>query len=114
LDIQIPFFSNSVVNWNYGASTKENYKKLMSAYTNNEEFKTGALNDYSSSDLICINREIVGNIAWCLVNTRNVNSTFNLPLELQNFSGINLLDGSSFVVNGNTISMAPFETLVFK
>ena len=113
-NIQIPFFSNSVVNWNYGTITLENYKKLMNAYTNNEEFKTGALNDYSSSDLICINREIVGNSAWCLVNTRNVNSIFNLPLELQNFSGINLLDGSNFVVNGNTISLAPYETLVFK
>ena len=86
----------------------------MNAYTNNEEFKTGVLNDYSSSDVICINREIVGNSAWFLVNTRNTNSIFNLPLELQNFSGTNLLDGSSFVVNGNTISLAPFETLVFK
>ena len=86
----------------------------MDAYNNNEEFKTGALNDYSSSDIICINREVVGNSAWCLVNVKNTISSFNLPLELQNFSGTNLLDGSSFVVNGNTISMAPFETLVFK
>ena len=113
-NIQIPFFSNLEVNWNYGASTLENYKKIMNAYTNNEEFKTGALNDYSSSDVICINREIVGSSAWCLVNTRNTNSIFNLPLELQNFSGTNLQDGSSFVVNGNTISLAPYETLVFK
>ena len=113
-NIQIPFFTNSEVNWNYGASTLEKYKKIMNAYTNNEEFKTGVLNDYSSSDVICINREIVGNSAWFLVNTRNTNSIFNLPLELQNFSGTNLLDGGSFVVNGNTISLAPFETLVFK
>jgi hypothetical protein len=49
-----------------------------------------------------------------MVNARNINSSFSLPSELQNFSGNNLLDGSSFVVNGNTISMAPFETLVFK
>ena len=86
----------------------------MNAYTNNEEFKTGSLNDYSSSDVICINREIVGNSAWCLVNSKNTISSFSLPLELQNFSGTNLLDGSSFVVNGNTISLAPFETIVFK
>ena len=86
----------------------------MNAYTNNEEFKTGALNDYSSSDLICINREIVGNSAWCLVNTRNTNSIFNLPLELQNFNGTNLLDGGNFLISGNTISLAPYETLVFK
>ena len=113
-NVQIPFFSNSVVNWNYGAGTLENYKKLMSAYTNNEEFKMGTLNNFSSSDLVCINRVSNGNSAWCLVNSRNANSIFNLPLELQNFSGNNLLDGSSFVVNGNTISLAPFETLVFK
>jgi len=111
---QIPFFSNSTINWNYGASTLENYKKLMNAYTNNEEFKSGALNDFSSSDVICINREIIVNSAWCMVNTRNAISSFNLPLELQNFSGTNLLDGSSFVVNGNTISLASYETLVFK
>ena len=86
----------------------------MSAYSNNDEFKLGTLNDYSSSDIICVNRIINGNSAWCLVNTRNANSSFNLPLELQNFSGNNLLDGSSFVVNGNTISLAPYETLVFK
>ena len=113
-NIQIPFFTNSVVNWSYGASTLENYKNLMNAYTNNEEFKIGALSDYSSSDIICINREIVGNSAWCLVNSKNTISSFSLPLELQNFSGTNLLDGSSFVVNGNTISLAPYETLVFK
>ena len=113
-NIQIPFFTNSVVNWNYGTSTLEKYKKLMNAYTNNHEFKSGELNDYSSSDIICINREIVGNSAWCLVSSKNTISSFSLPLELQNFSGTNLLDGSSFVVNGNTISLAPFETIVFK
>ena len=48
------------------------------------------------------------------MNSKNTISSFSLPLELQNFSGTNLLDGSSFVVNGNTISLAPFETLVFK
>ena len=113
-NVQIPFFSNSEVNWNYGVSTLENYKKLMSAYTNNGEFKMGTLNNFSSSDLVCINRVSNGNSAWCLVNSRNANSIFNLPLELQNFSGTNLLDGSSFVLNGNTISLAPYETLVFK
>ena len=86
----------------------------MSAYVNNEEFKLGTLNNYSSSDIICVSREISGNSAWCMVNTRNTNLSFNLPLELQNFSGINLLDGSSFVVNGNSISLNPFEILVFK
>jgi hypothetical protein len=55
-NIQIPFFSNSEVNWNYGASTKKNYKKIMDAYNNNEAFKTPVLNAYSSSDLICICR----------------------------------------------------------
>ena len=86
----------------------------MSAYTNNEEFKIGALNDYSSSDVICVNREIVGNSAWFLVNSKNTFSSFSLPLELQNFSGINLLSGGAFSIIGNTISLAPFETLVFK
>ena len=113
-NIQIPFFSNSVVNWSYGASSLEMYKKLMSAYTNNEEFKIGALNDYSSSDVICVNREIVGNSAWFLVNSKNTFSSFSLPLELQNFSGINLLSGGAFSIIGNTISLAPFEILVFK
>ena len=113
-NIQIPFFTNSVVNWNYGASILEKYKKLMNAYINNIEFKLGALNDYSSSDFICINRELVGNSAWCLVNSKNTISSFSLPLELQNFSGTNLLDGSNFSINGNTISLAPYETLVFK
>ena len=113
-NVQIPFFSNSLINWNYGVSTLETYKKLMSAYTNNEEFKLGTLNNYSSSDIICINREINGEKSWCLVNTKNTISSFNLPLELQNFSGTNLLDGSSFVVNGNSISLNPFEILVFK
>jgi glycosidase len=113
-NIQIPFFSNSVVNWNYGTSTLERYKKLMNAYTNNDEFKSGVLNDYSSSELICFNRIINGEKAWCLVNSKNIISTFILPLELQNFSGVNLLDGSSFTINGSTISLNPYEVLVFK
>ena len=85
------------------------YKKLTSAYANNEEFKIGTLNDYSSSDAICINREINGEKSWWLVNTIEMPiSSFDLPLELQNFSGTNLLDGGSFVVNGNTISLSSF------
>lgn len=113
-NVQIPFFSNSIINWNYGASTLEIYKKLMSAYTNNEEFKLGTLNNFSSSDVVCINRLINGNSAWCIVNTRNTNTSFNLPLELQNFSGTNLLDGSSFSINGNVLSLNPFEIFIFK
>ena len=113
-NIQIPFFSNSTVNWNYGVSTLEMYKNLLNAYANNEEFKIGVLNDYSSSNIICVNREIVGNSAWCLVNSKNTISSFSLPLELQNFSGTNLLNGAVFSINGNTISLGPFETIVFK
>ena len=86
----------------------------MNAYTNNDEFKSGVLNDYSSSELICFNRIINGEKAWCLVNSKNIISTFILPLELQNFSGVNLLDGSSFTINGSTISLNPYEVLVFK
>ena len=81
---------------------------------NNIEFKIGNLNDFSSSDVICVNREINGEKSWCLVNTKNAVSSFDLPLELQNFSGTNLLDGVSFLMNGNTISLAAFEVLVFK
>ena len=62
-------------------------------------------NHFSTSEKMC---------TGTMSNTRNSNSIFNLPLELQNFSGTNLLDGSSFVVNGNTISLAPYEILVFK
>ena len=113
-NIQIPFFSNSLVNWNYGASTLDFYKNLMIAYTNNIEFKIGNLNDFSSSEIICINREMNGEKSWCLVNTKNAVSSFGLPSELQNFSGTNLLDGGSFLINGNTISLAAFEVLVFK
>ena len=46
--------------------------------------------------------------AWCLVNTKNTISSFDLPLELQNFSGTNLLDGGSFFHKGNTISLSCF------
>ena len=113
-NVQIPFFSNSIVNWNYGAGTLEMYKKLLSSYTNNEEFKIGTLSNFSSSDVVCIKREINGNSAWCMVNARNINSSFNLPSELQNFSGNNLLDGSSFSINGNVLSLNPFEILIFK
>ena len=113
-NIQIPFFSNSTINWNYGVSTLENYKKLMSVYSANEEFRTGGLIDFSSSDIICVNRFINGNSAWCMVNSKNTISSFYLPLELQNFSGVDLLNEAAFSINGNTISLAPFETLVFK
>ena len=94
--MQIPFFSNSLINWNYGASTLETYKKLMSAYVNNEEFKMGTLNNYSSSNIICVNREINGENIVVFSKYKNTISSFDLPLELQNFSGTNLLDGSSF------------------
>ena len=90
---------DSAINCSYYTSTSENYKKLMRAYTYIEEFKIGTLNDYSSSNLIFINRINNGNSAWCIVNTRNINSSFVLTLELQNFIGINLLDGSSFSIN---------------
>ena len=64
--------------------------------------------------MVCINRKSNGNSAWCLINSRNINISFNLPLELQNFSGINLLDSSSFSTNGNVLSLNPFEILIFK
>ena len=111
----VVLYGNPVgINWNYGNTTLDSYKKLMGAYNNNEEFKLGILNNFSSSDMVCINREINGNNAWCIVNTRNANSSFNLPLELQNFSGTNLLDGTGFSTNGNVLSLNPFEILIFK
>jgi len=108
------FFSNSLINWNYGQTTLDTYKKLMSIYSANEEFKSGILIDYSSSDVIFIKREINGFSAWCLINSKNSTSTFVLPLELQNYSGTNLLSESDFSVPGSAVSLAAYEILVFK
>ena len=90
----VPFFSNSPINWNDNPDMLQTYKDLMAFYAAAEAARFGTLVNFSDQNVVCFKRVSKGEELLVMVNARNNQVTFSLPEALQNSSWKNALDGT--------------------
>ena len=109
----IPFFSNSPINWALNPDMLESYKNLLEFYATSEVVKKGELVTFNHPTVVAFTRTQGTDAVLVIVNTRNENTSYTLPDELVNTNWINALSGNA--MNFNTeIEMSPYEYIILK
>lgn len=89
----VPFFSNSPINWSENPDMLEAYKNMMAFYTSSEAAKQGSITNYSNADVVCFKKAYNSEEILVIVNIRNNQIDFALPVDLINTTWKDALSG---------------------
>jgi len=109
----IPFFSNSPINWALNPGMLEAYQKMLSFYISSDVVKKGELTTYSHLSVAVFTRTSGTEKILVVVNTRDENITFSMPDELAGKSWIHAIYGTAITINDH-VDLSPYEYLILK
>jgi glycosidase len=110
----IPFFSNSLINWNANGDMKATYRKLLQFYNTSEAARKGKLEEYMDSDIAAFKkRSHTGEELLVLVNTRSEMKTFTVPTEIENSQWQNAFTQEVINLSGS-IQLTGYEYLILR
>ena len=109
----IPFFSQSTINWSANPDLLTSYQDLFAFYANSEVVRYGELETYNHSQVICFKRVHQQNEVLVLVNTSQDVVSYQMDPELQNSQWIDGLDGSD-VTLGMTVQLGGYACFIFE
>ena len=104
----IPFFSNSPINWSLNPDMLEEYKEILNFYSSSEVVKTSELTTYDHSSIVVFTLGSGQDIVLVIVNTRNSDITYSMPAELANNSWIDALSEDLVTIN-DQLDLTPYE-----
>ncbi|MCB0652212.1 MAG: hypothetical protein KDC85_13125 [Saprospiraceae bacterium] len=107
----VPFFSNSPINWNDNPDMLQAYQEIMAFYTQSEAAKTGTNTHYSDPKVVCFKKVSGNESLLVMVNARNSQSSFSLPAALQNTSWTNALTGEITEL-GSSLTLENYQYLL--
>jgi glycosidase len=110
--IKLPFFSNSEIDWSLNPDIFHEYKRILGIRNSNIALREGALEEFSSDDIVAFVRKSGDNEVLVLVNTRSETKTLELPASIQNTTWQNVINGISTTLS-DTINLDAFEYIVF-
>ena len=109
----IPFFSNSSIDWSQNLEMLANYQKILQFYASHPVARTGQNTLYPHQDVACFKKSDGNGEIVIIANLRNTNVDFNLPTALQN------TDWTDVILQENTslatlISLAPYQFYILE
>lgn len=108
----IPFFSNSTINWSANQDMWNEYKRLLNFYSTNEELRGARLTSISHSDLVILTLDSDPSEYMLIVNVRDQNVSYAVPTEYQQ-STWKSYKGSDYIMPEEVI-LSPYEYLILK
>lgn len=103
----VPFFSQSPINWTQHPEFLQSYQSMMSVYSTHPEARKGNLSDASNGAIVSFVREFEGRQLWVTVNCRNQSYSVDVPVGWQE-EWADAMTGELHTA-GATREMAPFE-----
>ena len=104
----VPFFSNSTINWSQHPEMLQAYKSILNFYNSSDALKKGELTSYPSPDVLAFKRAFEQKEVLVLVNVRNNPSAYPVPVELQGTSWKGAFD-LSIVTLPEIMSLQAYE-----
>jgi glycosidase len=80
----VPFFSNSNINWSQNPEMLQAYKDILAFYNESEAFRKGDLTSYSTSEVLAFTRNFELNNVYVIDNLRNTTINYDVPEEFEN------------------------------
>lgn len=109
----VPFFSNSPINWEANPNMLQTYKDILGFYNGSQVAKLGNNVHFSDMDVVCFKKIFGIEELLVMVNARNEQLTFSIPEALQNTSWENVLSGEP-VSLGAAMDFQKYEFLILK
>jgi len=110
---QVPFFSNSPINWNANPDMLQEYQDLLALYSQSPSLRKGSINNYPDVDIVAFTKTLANEEFLVLVNVRDNIVNYSLPNALQNSQWIDALSGNTINL-GTTLALANYQYLVLK
>ncbi len=109
----VPFFSNTTINWNDNPDMLQAYEELLNFYNESSVSKKGSILNYSNSDIVCFKKKLNDEEVLVIVNMRVGQIDFPIPTNLQNTSWANALTDETVSIS-STISLGGYEYVILK
>lgn len=109
----IPFFSNSPINWSLNPDMQSEYNNILNFYSSSDVVKKGELATYNHASVVCFKLSLNTNDVIVIVNTKNSDINFVLPTELANTYWTNALSNASTEIT-NQLTLSSYEYLILK
>ncbi len=109
----VPFFSNSPINWSDNPDMLGAYKQIMAVYTTSATARKGTNTDYSSADVVCFEKSRDSTEVLIVVNVRNNSIAYTVPTGLQNTNWLNALTNNTMIL-GTSLQLTNYQYLILK
>ena len=104
----LPFFSNSLIDFSANPEMLDTYQKMMAFYTSSNAARSGTLQPYLDNDVAVFKKVLNGDEVLIIANIRNRQINYPLPGTLSNTSWENALDQSALTL-GTQINLQPYQ-----
>jgi glycosidase len=109
----IPFFSNSSINWSQNPEMLQAYKDILAFHNESEALRKGEMVSYSTDDVLAFTRKYGLNEVFVMDNLRDQAVSYDIPAALENSTWIDAFDGREMML-GATIDLEPYRYFVLK
>jgi glycosidase len=109
----VPFFSNTTINWSQNPEMLKAYKDMLNFYDSSEALKKGDLTSYTTLDVLAFTRKFENEEVFVIDNVRNNPASFDIPAELENTTWMDVFDGRELVLNG-VIDLEAYQYFIVK
>ncbi|OFY51234.1 MAG: alpha-amylase [Bacteroidetes bacterium GWF2_41_31] len=109
----IPFFSNSPINWSLNPDMKDDYAKMLHFYASSKVVKEGVLSTYNHASVAAFSFKLETEVVVILVNTKNAVVSYTIPSDLVNTNWTEALSDASITLAGE-LDLTPYEFLLLK
>lgn len=109
----IPFFTNSPIDWALNPDMLDAYRKVLSFYSSSDVVKKGELSSYSHPSVAVFTRTTGTEKILVIANTRNENIILSVPDELAGKNWIDVISGAAVTTN-TELNLASYEYQILK
>ncbi len=110
---KIPFFSLYPLNWNKNYAIKAKYQRVMQLRESLNAIHKGSINTISHKNIIAFTKTLDTQKILVMVNCRNQQVDFTIPVSFKADSLTNLLTGTREKF-ADTFQFAPYEFMLFQ
>ena len=109
----IPFFSNTALNWNANPDLLNKYQIILQFYSQSNAAKKGQNTIYSNTDVVCFKKSLGNEDIVIIVNPRDTIINFNVPDALENSTWVDILSQNTVLLM-NELNLEPHKFYILK
>lgn len=109
----IPFFSNSAINWDSNPEMLDAYRKILQYYSSSQVARIGHNTVFHHQDVACFKKSTSNAEIVIMVNLRNSAIGYTIPLALQNTTWTDAINQNSISLM-EEITLAPYQFYILK